>query len=1371
MDEKADNLQIGGLFGHYRILKKLGAGGMGEVYLAEDASLERLVALKVLLPEIAGGGDERVRRFVLEAKAASALNHPNILTIFEFGASGETYFLASEFIKGETLRDTLNQNNLILSETLDIAIQIASALAAAHDAGIVHRDIKPENVMIREDGYIKVLDFGLAKLVERAPLEAEAETRMQAQTQAGMIMGTVAYMSPEQARGKAVDPRTDIFSLGVVLYEMLTLQQPFTGETVNHIVVAILEKEPPPVSQFIQNAPAELERIIQKALAKNADARYTSAKDLLADLKTLQKRQEFEAELERSQALNKQPEADTQIFKVEADKEIENLPPNNLTENFASIIGREKEIAEIKNLLLQNEVRLLTMTGIGGTGKTTLAQAVARGLLTEFSDGVFFVELAAITNAELVISTIALPLGVKEAGGKPTLEILKDYLRDKRMLIVVDNFEQVIDAAPKIAELLSAASKLKILITSRVPLHLSAEREFVVPPLAVPDEISQISLDELLNYEAIKLFVERARNAKSNFALREENARSIAEICARLEGLPLAIELAAARVKILSPQMILTKLENRLKLLTGGASDLPARQQTMRGAVEWSYDLLNEDEKTLFRLLAVFAGGFTFEAAEAIVQSSSVLSPRFSAPASLEEKLKFEVKTPHEGGTQNPDVLELITSLVDKSLLVAKEQADGESRFRMLEVVREYALNHLEVSDEAEAMRHNHATYFLALAEEAEPHLQGAQLAKWLNCLEEEHDNLREALRWSLAYNAVTAARLAAAIRYFWVFQGYLTEGFKWSEEILKLGDGVPTAARWKILSMAGNMARYQGDYETARRMYEEGLTQGLAADDLPQISLSCRGLGGLALEQGDYTTARRFSEEALSIARKSNDKYGIARSLSMLGDLARTVGDDERARPLFEEALTICRQLDNKYAIGNILTNLAAAEYGLGDYTAANSHFAEALTMSQKLGGKILGDKISISYILDGFAALAVQRGESEMAARLAGATEQLRESINYNIEPAERRFRAVYLAELKTKMDAAAFAKLYEQGHKMKLEEVVALCLEKTGDDELQREVESLLSSFDSANSFLQKPAVGEVADVVVGTNNHLPEGQRISHYEIIRQIGAGGMGEVYLAKDINLNRKVALKLLSAHITEDKDRVNHFRQEAFATSALNHPNIVTIHEIGKWSGRDFIATEFIEGMTLRSVLGKKKLAISEALDIALQIASALAAAHGAGIIHRDIKPENIMIREDGLVKVLDFGIAKYRPTEEGREALVETAVGEIIGTAAYMSPEQARGLEIDARTDIWSLGVILYEMIARKLPFIGKTKSDRIAAILERDPAPLSKTRRDIPPELEQIVSRALAKEKKERYSEIAKMAEDLHRLREKTGGKTGD
>jgi serine/threonine protein kinase/Tfp pilus assembly protein PilF len=341
----------------------------------------------------------------------------------------------------------------------------------------------------------------------------------------------------------------------------------------------------------------------------------------------------------------------------------------------------------------------------------------------------------------------------------------------------------------------------------------------------------------------------------------------------------------------------------------------------------------------------------------------------------------------------------------------------------------------------------------------------------------------------------------------------------------------------------------------------------------------------------------------------------------------------------------------------------------------------------------------------------------------------------------------------------------RIFDEAVRLEPDERLEFAQRACADDrELLAEIEALLASHNDAESFLEDSAFNEIAGILAETHS-IKKGEMLAHYEIIEQIGEGGMGEVYLAVDPRLNRKVAIKVLAAHISEDEGRVARFRQEAFATSALNHPNIVTIYEIRKWQERDFIVTEFIGGVTLREWLRKRKPSVGEAIDVALQVASALTAAHGAGIVHRDIKPENIMIREDGLVKVLDFGIAKYRPTEAGQKALVETDIGEIIGTAAYMSPEQARGLEVDAQTDIWSLGVILYEMLAGRLPFQGDTKADRIAAILEHEPSRLAKTGGSVSHSLQSIIDQALAKDKKNRYLGIAEMAADLYKLRDTT------
>ncbi|HEX8734378.1 MAG TPA: tetratricopeptide repeat protein [Pyrinomonadaceae bacterium] len=685
--------------------------------------------------------------------------------------------------------------------------------------------------------------------------------------------------------------------------------------------------------------------------------------------------------------------------------------PNNLSCPLTPIVGRGKEIAGIEELLRKN--RLITLTGVGGTGKTRLAQEIALRMLSEFTGGVFFFALETIKSAELVAPTIAQILGVKESGGKSLPETLKDFLREKQILLVADNFEQIVSAAPFLAGLLDAAPRLKILATSRTPLNLKAEREFRVPSLELPaGEISENSFAELLETEAVKLFADRAKIIKPNFTFNRQNAATIAGICLRLEGLPLAIELAAARIKILSPEQILARLENRLKLLTGGAKDLPARQQTMRGAIEWSFDLLNENERILFRRLAVFAGGFRVEAVESICPSAEI------------------------------DLLNCLTSLVENNLVVQTETTDGESRFRLLEVIREYALEILEASGESEMIRKNHARYFLALATAAEPEFFGENAAKWLDRLEEEHDNLRAALsRAASARDDETIMNLTAALRTFWLLHNHLTEGRKWLETALELSFDTSANLRSKLLHGLGQAALYQGDNRTAREKFAEGLKLGEAGGDKRQIALSNRGLAAAAKQQGDIAGARKFIEEALAINRASNDIFGVAVSLNNLGDLARMEDDYVAARRLLEEALEICRQLGNKEGVCGCLNNLGAVTYGEGDYEAAQAHYAEALKTSRDLG-----DKITISYSLNGFAALAFKRGDIERAIKLTGAAEHLRESLGFEIEPAERRFCERYLAELKAESDETYFDNLREQGRKLKLEDSTDLCFNES-------------------------------------------------------------------------------------------------------------------------------------------------------------------------------------------------------------------------------------------------------------------------------------------------------------------------------------
>jgi predicted ATPase len=667
------------------------------------------------------------------------------------------------------------------------------------------------------------------------------------------------------------------------------------------------------------------------------------------------------------------------------------------------------------------------LIGTGGTGKTRLAHAVAEEVKTEFPHGVLFIDLASVTQAELVPSTIARSLDIEESGSESLIKLLKNVLHEKRILLILDNFEQLLSAASFVKELTETALSLKILITSRATLQLSIEHELIVKPLSSPPIDSKLSIDNLAEYPAIKLFLIRARAVKSNFVFNTDNAPIISEICYKLDGLPLAIELAAARIKLLSPISILTRLKNSLKLLTGGSKHLPPRQQTMRGTIEWSYQLLDEDEKTLFRRLAVFAGGFTVETAEAVCESYELqsINDGLSKVQSETQKPKFKI-----------EVLDVITSLIDNNLLSQMDQPDGNARLGMLGVVREFAFECLEASGDSEPLRQNHSLFFLSLAEEAERHLLGDKSVEWLERLETEHDNLRAALYWSLEKDTETACRIIAALRYFWANHNYLTEAYSWLKAALERSEDVSSMTYFKLLNGLGQFARYTGDFETARKAYEKVLIAETAANALAQIAISNHGLAAVATKEGDFATAQKFNEEELAIYRQLNDESGIAYALASLGDLALAKDDIQEARPLIEESLNISRNLGNKQVVSINLVNLGMVAYSEQNYKEAYSYFAESIRLAQELGNKAV-----ISCSLDGFASIAEKCGNATQSVMLAGASEQMRESIGYNKEPAEQLFCETYIVKTRAALNEKAFADAFEQGRIMNMSEVLEL------------------------------------------------------------------------------------------------------------------------------------------------------------------------------------------------------------------------------------------------------------------------------------------------------------------------------------------
>jgi predicted ATPase/class 3 adenylate cyclase len=553
-----------------------------------------------------------------------------------------------------------------------------------------------------------------------------------------------------------------------------------------------------------------------------------------------------------------------------------NRTPNNLPVMPTPLIGREQEIAAVQQLLRSQDVRLLTLTGPGGTGKTRLGMQVAVELNDQFPDGVFFVVLAAVSDAELVVPALAKVLGLQEDGSRPHLESLKEHLQQKQGLLMLDNFEQVMPAALQIEELLLACPHIKVLVTSRALLHLQSEHVFPVPPLALPDITHLPKSKALEQYASVALFVQRARAIQPTFQVSQSNGRAIADICVRLDGLALAIELSAARVRLLPPQAFLARLSNSLQVLTGGAQTLEVRQQTLRNTIQWSYDLLDAQEQGLFRRLSVFVGGWSLEAAEAVVYTNQ------------------------EANANDSSVLDGIASLLDKSLLLQIKQDGEEPRFILLETIRDYAQECLVARGEMEATQQAHAAYYLALAEEAEAELGGPQLVAWLDRLEMEQGKAEgDADGRDGGHTIEMALRLGAALERFWVVRGHRSEGRKILEHALIRNTGVPTPVRAKALIVAARLAFSQSDYERGETLAREGLALFREQGDIRGIALSLDRLGMAAWRRGNFAAARSLMEEDLSLFRKMDDTERVAWSLFTLGLLDSKQGEYARAQTL----------------------------------------------------------------------------------------------------------------------------------------------------------------------------------------------------------------------------------------------------------------------------------------------------------------------------------------------------------------------------------------------------------------------------------------------------------------------------------------
>jgi predicted ATPase/class 3 adenylate cyclase len=702
------------------------------------------------------------------------------------------------------------------------------------------------------------------------------------------------------------------------------------------------------------------------------------------------------------------------------------LRPHNLPAQPTELIGRESEVAQLRALLTAPGTRLVTLTGPGGTGKSRLALQTAADILEAFPDGVWWIPLAAITDPALVPEAIAKPLGLRERPGERLIDTVNGHLRARTLLLVLDNLEQILTSAPLIAQVLESAPGLVILATSREPLRLRGEREYPVAPLNLPPIGARLAPEEILAFPAVRLFVERAEAVRAGFALTAENASAVIAICRQLDGLPLAIELAAARARLLPPAALLARLEKRLPLLTGGPRDLPERQQTLRATIAWSHDMLAPPERTVFARLAVFAGGCTLDAAEVVVTA--------------------------DGGV-DIDLFDAIEGLVQKSLLRQTAEPQDEPRFSMLETIREFALDQLAaLPDEGAAVHTAHADYFRHLLTAAVD--SDDQVAAY-DDLEIELDNLRAALDWQERHGEAGAAlELATDLRWFWWVRGHLREGRTRLETALRLSPSAPPALRAKALSGLGVLLEAGGDYERAKFHHEEALALYRDIGDEPGIADALENLGIVAANQGDLTRSAALREEVLALRRATGDKRGIAVALINLANVAYLRGSFDQAIELYEEARTLSLETSDQWILTIALGNIGGAliRRTRGEANASVEVKAAAETEAQATAlirqalsiSRSLGDR---ERILDGLLMLAEAAAldEPKHAALLLGAVDALAAESGFQVSPADPRYHTHIVESVRATLGDPGFAAVWREGARLSLEDTIAVALDR--------------------------------------------------------------------------------------------------------------------------------------------------------------------------------------------------------------------------------------------------------------------------------------------------------------------------------------
>lgn len=975
---------------HYEILSKIGEGGMASVYLADDLKHGRRVAIKVMNPEIGTS-----TRFLREIEVAARLTHPHILPLHDSGLVDDQPFYVMPYIEGESLRQRIQRlESFTIDEALRFAMQIASALGYAHQRGLVHRDIKPENVLLSNDIAL-VADFGIACFTN----SNEGTTI----TNANSAMGTPAYMSPEQLR--AVDPidgRTDLYALGCVLYEMLVGSPPFTGP-LHSLAYQHLSVQPPDVSQSRPEAPLYVVEAIRKLLAKDPGRRFDTAAQFV-------------------QAISSPAaEAETVSFETPVTQ-----IPTNLPKERTPFVGRMQELKDCTQLLKSS--RLLTLSGLGGCGKTRLAIKVAESLTAQFVAGVWFVDLAPLTESSRVVAAVAQVLSLREESDRELNDVVAEHIGEKKLLLILDNCEHLLSSCANFVDrLLNSCAEVRILTTSREALNVQGERVTHLPPLGVPDVRSSLTLESAQSADAIRLFVDRARTARPSFELTSANVNAVAEVCRRLDGIPLALELAAARVKILSIDQILTKLDDRFRLLVGH-SMLP-RHQTLRAVIDWSYDQLSTEEQRLLRTLSVFAGGWTLALASNVI-----------------------------GDLDEFELMDLHSQLVDKSMIVVASDESAAQRYSFLETVRQFLFDKLTESGESDGVRAAHFDAMLNLAEQAYGE-RTVNEERWTTELETESDNMRVALEYVRVVDAEKYLQFVGALAWFWIVKTHLVEGREHLSAALSASDlKTSRPARVRALWGAAHMLALQGETAEARAWIDEARTMSQALGDTTEVALALDGMGWMHFFRSEDEAARSAFEECLRLQEANGIRHLVIRAKVGLAQVLVALGRTDKAKPMAKEIIDFAESNNDKRSEHFGWHYLADCELILGNCTESLNLYQKSLALANAIGDKVeIGFEVQgvamslagIGLTNTGFSLLSLRpvslTPETQVALQLAGAVKAEWDRLGADIhvrfwdELLDR-----YIGAARRALSSEDFEREWNTGRELPFDDAVKLALE---------------------------------------------------------------------------------------------------------------------------------------------------------------------------------------------------------------------------------------------------------------------------------------------------------------------------------------